>query len=93
MFWTYAASYVADVYNTTVIPYKKSKTPYELRYPNRVVPKMPHFGTLVTYVPKNIENYSSRSRHGIVLGYAQMPGGMLQMSYCTTHFSQRSYSD
>ena len=28
MFWTYAASYVADVYNTAVTPYKKSKTPY-----------------------------------------------------------------
>ena len=77
MFWTYAASYVADVYNMTVIPYKKPKTPYELRYPKRVLPKIPHFGSLVTYVPKNTEKHSSRSRRGIVLGHAQMPEGFV----------------
>ena len=75
MFWTYAAAFVADVYNMTVIPYKKSKTPYELRYPSRSLPKIPRFGSLVTYVPKKIEKHSARSRRGIVLGYAQMPGG------------------
>ena len=75
MFWTYAASWVADAYNMTVIPYKKSKTPYELRYPHRALPKIPHFGRIVTYVPKDIGKHSSRSRRGIVLGYAQMPGG------------------
>ena len=35
MFWTYAASYLADVYNMTVISYQKWKTPYEMRYPHR----------------------------------------------------------
>ncbi len=75
MFWTYAASYVADVNNMTVKTYNKSKTPYEMRYPIRKVPKIPHFGSLVTYVPKNIAKHSSRSRTGIVMGYAQMPGG------------------
>ena len=39
------------------------------------MPKIPRFGSLVTYVPKKIEKHSSRSRRGIVLGYAQMPGG------------------
>ena len=77
MFWTYAAQFVADVYNVTVVPYKKSKTPYELRYPTRVVPMIPHFGSMVTFVPKNREKHSSRSRRGILLGYTQMPGGRL----------------
>ena len=77
MFWTYAAQFVADVYNMTVIPYKRSKTPYEFRYPNRVVPMIPHFGSMVTFVPKNREKHSSRSRRGILLGYTQMPGGHL----------------
>ena len=58
-----------------VVPYKKSKTPYELRYPHGAIPMIPHFGSLVTYVPQNIEKHSSRSRPGILLGYAQMPGG------------------
>ncbi len=75
MFWTYAAQFVADVYNMTVVPYKKSKTPYELRYPHRPLPMIPHFGSLVTFVPKDREKFSSRSRPGILLGYAQMPGG------------------
>ena len=75
MFWTYAASWVADVYDMTVIPYKKSKTPYEIRYPHRSLPKVPHFGRIVINVPKDIAKHSSRSRRGIVLGYAQMPGG------------------
>ena len=39
------------------------------------MPKIPHFGRIVTYVPKDIAKHSSRSRRGIVLGYAQMPGG------------------
>ena len=59
----------------TVIPYKNSKTHHELRYPHRQLPMIPHFGSLVTFVPKDRDKFSSRSRPGILLGYAQMPGG------------------
>ena len=31
MFWVYAAIFVANVYNMTVIPHKGSKTPYSQR--------------------------------------------------------------
>ena len=77
VFWCFAAEYAADVYNMTVIPYKKSKTPYAFRYPGRKLPKIPHFGSLVTYVPKNVEKHSSRSRKGIFLGCTRRPGGTL----------------
>ena len=81
MFWVYAAMFVANVYNMTVIAHKKSKRPYALRYPNRKLPKICHFGQLVTYVPKNMEKHSSRSRQGIFLGYAQHPGGVVTDEY------------
>ena len=59
-FWTFAAEYAANVYNMSVVPYKKSQTPYSLRYPERKLPIVAHFGQLVTYVPKEIEKHSSR---------------------------------
>ena len=76
LFWTLAAEYAANVYNMTVIPFK-AQTPYSARYPNRKLPKHPHFGSLVTYIPKNIEKYSSRSRQGIFIGYTRLPGGIV----------------
>ena len=82
MFWVFAAQYVANVYNMTVIPYKKSKTPYAMRYPRRRLPQnIAHFGQLVTYVPKNIEKHTARSRQGIFLGYSQLPGGVVTDEY------------
>ena len=82
MFWICAAQFVANVYNMTVIPYKKSKPPYAARYPNRKLPQnIPHFGQLVTFVPVNIAKHSSRSRRGILIGYSQLPGGIVTDEY------------
>ena len=77
IFWTYAVQYVANVYNMTIRPYAKSKTPYSVRYPTRKLPKIPHFGQLVTYVPKHIEKHTSRSRRGIFIGYSRLPVGVV----------------
>ena len=81
LFWTLAAECAANVYNMTVVPFKKSVTPYSARYPDRKLPKIPHFGSLCTYVPKAIEKNSSRSRQGIFLGYTRLPGGIVTDEY------------
>ena len=81
VFWCFAAEYAADVYNMTVIPYKKSKSHYAFRCPWRKLPKIPHFGSLVTYVPKDVEKHSSTSRKGIFLGYTRRPGGTVTDEY------------
>ena len=77
MFWVFAAEFAAKFYNMTIAPYKKSSTPYAKRYPGRKLPTIFHFGQLVTYVPKDIEKHSSRSRRGIIVGYSQLPGGIV----------------
>ena len=80
-FWALAAEYAANVYNMTVIPFRKSVTPYSARYPDRKLPNIPHFGSLCTYVPKAIEKKSSRSRQGIFVGYTRLPGGIVTDEY------------
>ncbi len=77
LFWILAAEYAANVYDMTVVQFKKSVTPYSARYPERELPVMPHFGSLCTYVPKDIEKNSSRSRQGIFVGYSRLPGGIV----------------
>ena len=82
MFWVFAAMFAANVYNMTITPFKKSKTPYAARYPRRHLPNnIAHFGQLVTYVPKDIEKHTSRSRQGIFVGYSQLPGGVVTDEY------------
>ena len=80
-FWAWAAEYAANVYNMTVVPFKKAFTPYSARYPLRKLPNIPHFGSLCTYVPKAIEKNSSRSRQGIFIGYSRLPGGIVTDEY------------
>ena len=59
----------------------KSETPYAVRYPDRTVPSLAHFGSLCTFVPTKVEKFTSRSRKGVFVGYVQNPGGILSDNF------------
>ena len=55
--WPYASKFAANMYNMIILPYLKSETPYKVRYPDRTVPTLAHFGSLCTFVPTKVEKF------------------------------------